>query len=94
MNQDRINRYRKISRELDAMRDSFFELHCFGDYLAERDGYKSLQGIDAVHFHLIQKHGWTPEQLRSLSPEDMRFCLKEEMADWQRPPEADVTLYR
>jgi hypothetical protein len=32
----------------------------FGDYLAEKHNYRENRGMDAVRFHLMQKHNWTP----------------------------------
>lgn len=54
----------------------------FGDTLAEREGYRTYDGIEAVHYYLIQKHGWLPRDVRTMSYEDMRFALGEEMAGW------------
>jgi len=50
----------------------------FGDKLAAREGYKELSGLNAVYYYLIQKHHWLPSQVKSLSVEDLAFCLEEE----------------
>ncbi|MGD9160764.1 MAG: hypothetical protein PVG39_20265 [Desulfobacteraceae bacterium] len=53
-------------------------LYLIGDKLAEREGYKDLDGIDAVYYYLIQKHNWLPSQVKSMNVEDLSFCLSEE----------------
>lgn len=63
-------------------------LICFGDFLAEREKYREHRGIDAVHFYLIQKYGWLPSQVRSMSDDDLNFVLLEEMQAWTLPKEA------
>jgi hypothetical protein len=65
-----------------------FSIDCFGDRIAQREKYKSHRGLDAVHFYLLGKHHWLPSQVRSLSWEDLRFLLEEEMAGWTLPKEA------
>jgi len=67
-----------------------YHLLRFGDHLAEREGYKDLSGIDAVHYYLIQKHHWTPAQVRGMSSGDLRFLLSGEMQGWTLPKEAVV----
>lgn len=61
-----------------------YHLVMFGDYIREREGYEDqgLDGIDAVHFYLITKYGWLPRDVKSMSYEDMRFVLREEMHKW------------
>jgi hypothetical protein len=65
-----------------------YHLEVFGDHLAKREGYKEHEGLEALHFYLIQKHHWLPSEVRALNWEDLRFILKEEMADWILPDEA------
>ncbi len=60
----------------------------FGDFIAEREGYKRHREIDAIHFYLIQKYNWLPSVVRSLSNDDLEFLLAEEMDSWQLPSEA------
>lgn len=81
-------RYEVINRLKHAEADLAYSLHVFGDYLAEREGYKTVSDIDAVRYYLIQKHNWLPYQVKSMSDEDIRFCLTEEMHGWVLPPEA------
>ena len=63
-------------------------LDVFGDTIAEREGYKSVHGIDAVHLYVIHKFKWLPRDVRSMSPEDLRFVLSEEMHGWTAPVDA------
>lgn len=65
-----------------------YMLDVFGDTLAKREGYKSLQGMDAIHFYLVHKFRWLPREVRSMSAEDIRFVLAEEMDGWSAPKAA------
>ena len=65
-------------------------LDVFGDTLAKREGYKSLQGMDAIHFYLVHKFRWLPREVRSMSAEDIRFVLTEEMDGWSAPKAARI----
>lgn len=70
----------RISGRLNAF------LEAFGDSLAEREGYKSHEGLDAIHYYLALKFCWSPTRVRALSFEDLRWLLAEEMEDWVLPP--------
>lgn len=72
----------------DATAGLDFCLDVFGDHLAQRENYRSVDGLDAVRFHLMQRHHWTPAQVRAMSPEDLRFALSEEMHGWTLPAAA------
>lgn len=65
-----------------------YGLRIFGDYIAEREGYKEHREINAVHFYLVNKYGWLPSVVRSMNYDDLRFLLEEEMSGWVYPPEA------
>lgn len=79
----------EVSKNLHEVQGKInFTLDVFGDYIAEREGYKVHQGIEAIHFYLIQKYSWTPATVHHLSPEDIDFLLKEEMHGWTLPKEA------
>ena len=69
---------------------SIYLLECYGDHVAEREGYKKHEGIDALHFYLIQKYHWLPSQARSLSHNDLEFVLLEEKQAWTLPEEYRV----
>jgi len=84
MNENKLATYRMLHAEADLT----YLLHCFGDDLAKRNNYKAHTGIEAVHFYLIQKHGWLPSVVRAMTAEDMRFVLSEEMHDWTLPADA------
>lgn len=84
-NNDRLALDRKIT---NVEADLAYLLRRFGDHLAEREGYKRHRDIDAIHFFLIQRHGWLPKDVRHMSNDDLRFVLEEEMSSWTLPPEA------
>lgn len=65
-----------------------YGLAVFGDELAKREKYKSLDGIDAVHFYLIHKFSWPPAQVRGMSYNDILFVLQEEMHGFVLPADA------
>ncbi|TAA42497.1 hypothetical protein [Pseudoxanthomonas winnipegensis] len=63
-----------------------FLLELFGDELGKRHKWKNdLRGIEAVWYYLMQKHHWTPAQLRTMTHADLRFALTEEMHGWTAP---------
>ncbi len=80
--------YQNLKRKYICEGIHAFCLDVFGDYLAEREGYKELEGIEAIHFYLVTKHHWLPAQVRSMSYVDMRFVLSEEMSGWTLPKDA------
>ena len=53
-------------------------IYLAGDKLAKRENYKTVYGINAVYYYLIQKHNWLPSQVKSMNIEDLSFCLEEE----------------
>lgn len=63
-------------------------LAVFGDAVTKREGYKDVEGIDALHFYLVHKFRWLPRDVRSMSFEDIRFVLREEMHGWSLPKPA------
>lgn len=67
---------------------SAFHLELFGNYLAEREGYRQHRGFDAIRFFLMGKHNWLVRDVRSMSIEDLEFALAEEMAGWVVPTDA------
>lgn len=72
-------------RLLHAEADMAYHLHCFGDYLAKREGYRTHRGIEAVHYFLMLRHGWKPADLRAMHPNDLGFAMQEEMHGWTLP---------
>lgn len=79
----------KVLRDLYQSQGNLdYVLAVFGDHLAEREGYKELDGIEAVYFYLVHKFNWIPSQVRAMSLEDIRFVLSEEMSGWQLPEDA------
>lgn len=66
-----------------------YSLEVFGDSLKKSQGWKNdLDGLDAVHYYLMQKHHWLPSVVRAMSLEDLRFALTEEMQGWKLPKDA------
>ncbi len=65
-----------------------FHLILFGDHIAQRENYKDMDGIEAIHFYLIQKFRWLPRDVMSMSLEDIRFVLSQEIYEWNMPEEA------
>ena len=67
-------------------------LEAFGDELAKRNKYRSVHGIDAVRFFLVQKHHWLPSVVSAMTFDDLRFALSEEMHGWKVPKNISTTL--
>lgn len=79
----------RTTRELERIKGEMaFHLAVFGDTLAEREGYREYSGIEAVHFYLCNKYHWLPSVVQSMSNDDLRFLLGEEMRDWTLPNSA------
>lgn len=49
-----------------------------GNSIAKKEGYNSLNGIEAIQYYLIKKHNWLPSQVRSMSMDNLSFCMSEE----------------
>ncbi len=81
-------RYQTMKKLHEAEGSLMFSIDCFGDYIANREKYNSLDGIDAVYYYLVQKYNWLPAQVRALNFEDLSFLLKEEMHNWTLPQKA------
>lgn len=85
-----MNERNKVRQELrNAEAGLTYSLEVFGDALAKREKYKSdLDGLDAVRYYLMQKHHWLPRDVNSMSFDDLRFALSEELAAWTLPKAA------
>lgn len=68
--------------------ESNYHLEVFGFHLAKTEGWKAIDGIEAVHYYLIQKYHWLPRDVRSMTHEEMRLALHEELQDWTLPKAA------
>ena len=84
MTDTRLNEARKQGHQASGSLNYLLEV--FGDTLADREGYRSLSGIEAVQFYIMQKYNWLPRDVRSMSYEDMRFVLTQELEGWVAPP--------
>ena len=67
---------------------AFLQLPFLLDHLAKREKYKGLRDMDAVHYYIITKFKWLPRDVRSMSYDDLRLVLTEEMEGWVAPEEA------
>ena len=68
-------------------------LDVFGDHLAAKGLVPSdLSDMPAVDYYLVRKFNWTPGQVRSMSIEDKRFALTEEMKGFGLPKEANFDM--
>lgn len=67
-----------------------YHLELFGDELAKREKFHSVDGMDAIYLYLVNKYRWLPRDVRSLSFEDLRFLLSEEMHSWKLPNDAII----
>lgn len=63
-------------------------LDVFGTTLAEREGFHDIDGMEAIWLYLINKHHWLPRDVRSMTQDDLRLALHQEMQGWTAPPEA------
>lgn len=85
----RDREYYKASKKVYENQGALaFNLDVFGDEIAKREGYKELNGIDAIYFYLVHKFKWQPSVVRGMSFEDIRFVLTEELSGWTLPKEA------
>jgi len=80
--------YQNAKRLHEAEGDLAYLLDVFGDHLAQREGYRSMDGMEAVHFYIVHKFNWQPAQVRAMSASDLRFVLLEEMQGWTAPKDA------
>jgi hypothetical protein len=83
-------RFDNLKRLYQAEGGLNYSLAVFGDHIAKREKYKTVDGIEAVYFYLVTKYHWLPSQVRGMSYEDLRFVLSEEMSGWILPIEARV----
>lgn len=66
-----------------------YSLECFGDHLAQEESYPTeVDGFDAIFLYLSLKRGWTIQQCRQMSMDDLRLALSVEMKGWRLPKDA------
>lgn len=51
------------------------DLCSIGRHIAQKEGFRHLNEVQAIHRFLMDKHHWLPSQVRQLSEEDMRILL-------------------
>ncbi|MFT5174507.1 MAG: hypothetical protein ACI8W7_002694 [Gammaproteobacteria bacterium] len=84
--------YQTAKRLHEVEAENRYLLDVFGDHLADREGYRAIAGgFEAVRYYLMQKHSWTPYELRNMSALELRFALVEEMHGWTPPEESRST---
>ena len=71
----------------DVLGDMAYHLEVFGDTLAEREGYKDIDGMEAIYLYLIRTHHWLPRDVRSMSADDLQLALHVERQGWTVPKE-------
>lgn len=82
--------YQQFQRMHLEAGEANYHLEVFGDYLAQREGYKAMQGLDAIHFYVMNKHHWMPAQVRAMTFDDLRFVLAQDLSGWTLPAESCV----
>lgn len=60
-------------------------LVAYGDYLARRENYFSVNGIEAIYFYVVFNLGWSPLRARQSSMKELYVVLAEEMRFWEPP---------
>lgn len=81
-------RYETLYRLHTANCNLNYLLEVFGDTLAKKQGYQDIDGMEAIYVYLINKHGWLPRDVRSMTPDDVRLALHVEMQGWTAPAQA------
>lgn len=81
-------RFETLQRMHAAKSNLNYLLEVFGDDLARREGYRDINGIEAIHLYLVNKHHWLPRDVRAMSYDDLQFALHTEMQGWTPPPDA------
>lgn len=54
------------------------QLLSFASRLARERGYPSLEGLNPLYLYLIETYHWLPQQVRSMSLEDLDLVLTKE----------------
>lgn len=74
---------RRANRQAILDADKAVELSVmeFGDRLAKRQGYKTLDGLAACRHYLMLKHNWLPPEVLALTPRELEFALLSELED-------------
>lgn len=82
---DEKARFENLKRLHTAKGDMAYLLEVFGHTLAQREGYKDIDGMEAIYLYLIHKHHWLPRDVRSMSAEDLQLALHQELQGWTAP---------
>ncbi len=82
---------KQTKRLYDARGVAYYHLALFGDFIADREGYKELTEMEAIYFYIAQKHSWTTTYVKRLPFEELESLLIEERYGWTIPPDARET---
>jgi hypothetical protein len=55
------------------------DLTAMGNRLAEREGFRSARGMDAIRLYLMRRFNWTPAQILQMGAPDLELVLREEL---------------
>ncbi len=56
-------RYKILKQKYATQGNLAYFLELFGTFLAEREGYKELDGMQAIYFYLVHKFHWMPKDV-------------------------------
>ena len=79
--QESVERVEAFKLNLEIEATSREKITKLGDSLHDDGKTASHLGKEAVYYYLIQKHNWLPDQVRSLSTEDLFFVLDSEFKE-------------
>lgn len=83
-------RYKSIKKKHTSRASRAYYLELFGNFIAEREGYRHLDGMDAIYFYLVNRFHWLPKDVRAMNIDEISFVLSQEMADWTAPEESRI----
>lgn len=65
----------QAAREQEELRQQLLD---FAARLASAERYPMMEGLDPLYLYLIEKYHWLPQQVRSMSLEDLDLVLTKE----------------
>lgn len=85
------NAIRLLQHIYSALND--YHLVCFGDDLAHENSFPmQLGGLDAIHYYLFKKYGWTIAECQAMNSDQLRLAMTEELSNWKAPDNARFEL--
>ena len=85
IDKDRADNLKHLHQAIGNMN---YLLEVFGHELADKQGWRDIDGMEAIWLYVINKHHWLPRDVRSMTPDDLRLVLHQEMQGWTAPPAA------